>query len=92
MDLWTAASGESTRGFPPCPGQHYAAPAFGGVPARKRMLGGQVGDLRVAADYLNAARGGDFMSMEIDAAAVDPYPLIDAPWNPATGWCRAGSR
>lgn len=36
------------------------APLFGGEPALKRMLGGQVGDLKVVADYLDAMRGGEF--------------------------------
>ncbi|MFG6417213.1 antitoxin Xre-like helix-turn-helix domain-containing protein [Roseateles sp. DC23W] len=36
------------------------APLFAGEPALKRMLGGQVGDLKVVADYLDAARGGEF--------------------------------
>ncbi len=37
-----------------------SAPLFGGASALERMLGGQVGDLKVVADYLNAQRGGDF--------------------------------
>lgn len=36
------------------------APLFGGGSALERMLGGQVGDLKAVADYLNAQRGGDF--------------------------------
>lgn len=36
------------------------APLFAGRPALDRLLGGQVGDLKVVADYLNAQRGGDF--------------------------------
>lgn len=36
------------------------APLFGGRSALDRMLGGQVGDLMVVADYLDAQRGGDF--------------------------------
>ena len=36
------------------------APLFAGSSALDRMLGGQVGDLKVVADYLNAQRGGDF--------------------------------
>lgn len=36
------------------------APLFGGASALARMLGGQVGDLMVVADYLDAQRGGDF--------------------------------
>ncbi|MDC8784542.1 MbcA/ParS/Xre antitoxin family protein [Paucibacter sp. hw1] len=36
------------------------APIFGGASALKRMEGGQVGDLMVVADYLDANRGGDF--------------------------------
>jgi hypothetical protein len=36
------------------------APLFGGNTALSRMLGGQVGDLMVVADYLDAQRGGDF--------------------------------
>ena len=40
--------------------QPNTAPLFGGEPALKRMLGGQVGDLKVVADYLDAQRGGDF--------------------------------
>ncbi|TDM06388.1 MAG: DUF2384 domain-containing protein [Ideonella sp. MAG2] len=37
-----------------------AAPLFGGQTALARMLGGQVGDLLVVAQYLDAQRGGDF--------------------------------
>ena len=37
------------------------APLFGGASALDRMLGGQVGDLMVVADYLDAQRGGDFL-------------------------------
>lgn len=37
-----------------------AAPLFGGKPALARMLGGQVGDLMVVADYLDAQREGTF--------------------------------
>jgi hypothetical protein len=37
-----------------------AAPLFGGGSALQRLLGGQVGDLMVVADYLDALRGGDF--------------------------------
>jgi len=37
-----------------------AAPLFGGGSALQRLLGGQVGDLMRVADYLDAARGGDF--------------------------------
>ena len=37
-----------------------AAPLFGGGTALQRMLGGQVGDLMVVAQYLDAQRGGDF--------------------------------
>ena len=37
------------------------APLFGGVSALDRMLAGQVGDLKVVADYLDAQRGGDFL-------------------------------
>lgn len=37
-----------------------SAPLFGGKPALARMLGGQVGDLMVVADYLDAQRGGTF--------------------------------
>lgn len=40
--------------------QPNTSPLFGGEPALKRMLGGQVGDLKVVADYLDAQRGGDF--------------------------------
>ena len=36
------------------------APLFGGFSALDRMLAGQVGDLKVVADYLDAQRGGDF--------------------------------
>ena len=37
------------------------APPFGGGSALDRMLAGQVGDLKVVADYLDAQRGGDFL-------------------------------
>jgi hypothetical protein len=37
-----------------------AAPLFGGATALQRLLGGQVGDLLVVAQYLDAQRGGDF--------------------------------
>ena len=37
------------------------APLFGGFSALDRMLAGQVGDLKVVADYLDAQRGGDFL-------------------------------
>lgn len=37
-----------------------AAPLFGGSSALDRMLGGQAGDLKVVADYLDCQRGGDF--------------------------------
>ena len=37
-----------------------SAPLFGGASALDRMLGGQVGDLKAVADYLDAQRGGDF--------------------------------
>ena len=37
-----------------------AAPLFGGQTALARLLGGQVGDLMVVAQYLDAQRGGDF--------------------------------
>lgn len=37
-----------------------AAPLFGGGSALQRLLGGQVGDLMVVAQYLDAQRGGDF--------------------------------
>jgi hypothetical protein len=37
-----------------------AAPLFGGGTALQRLLGGQVGDLLVVAQYLDAQRGGDF--------------------------------
>lgn len=37
------------------------APIFGGASALDRMLAGQVGDLKVVADYLDAQRGGDFL-------------------------------
>jgi hypothetical protein len=37
-----------------------AAPLFGGGSAMQRLLGGQVGDLMVVAQYLDAQRGGDF--------------------------------
>jgi Protein of unknown function (DUF2384) len=37
------------------------APLFGGASALDRMLAGQVGDLKVVADYLDAQRGGDFL-------------------------------
>jgi hypothetical protein len=40
--------------------QPNRAPLFGGATALDRMLGGQVGDLMRVADYLDAARGGDF--------------------------------
>jgi hypothetical protein len=36
------------------------AAVFGGASALDRMLAGQVGDLKVVADYLDAQRGGDF--------------------------------
>lgn len=35
-----------------------AAPLFGGQPALQRMLGGQVADLYVVRQYLDAQRGG----------------------------------
>jgi len=35
-----------------------AAPLFGGHPALERMLGGQVADLYVVRQYLDAQRGG----------------------------------
>jgi len=35
-----------------------AAPIFGGRPALERMLGGQVADLYVVREYLDAQRGG----------------------------------
>jgi hypothetical protein len=38
-----------------------SAPLFGGASALARMLAGQVGDLKVVADYLDAQRGGDFL-------------------------------
>ena len=37
------------------------APLFGGASALDRMLAGQVGDLKVVADYLDAQWGGDFL-------------------------------
>ncbi|MDQ2780069.1 MAG: MbcA/ParS/Xre antitoxin family protein [Pseudomonadota bacterium] len=37
-----------------------SAALFGGGTALARMLGGQVGDLKVVADFLDAQRGGDF--------------------------------
>ena len=37
-----------------------AAPLFGGGTALQRLLAGQVGDLMVVAQYLDAQRGGDF--------------------------------
>ena len=37
------------------------ASLFGGASALDRMLAGQVGDLKVVADYLDAQRGGDFL-------------------------------
>jgi hypothetical protein len=37
-----------------------AAPLFGGATALDRLLAGQVGDLLVVAQYLDAQRGGDF--------------------------------
>jgi hypothetical protein len=37
------------------------APLFGGASALDRMLGGQVGDLQVVADYVDAQRGGDYL-------------------------------
>ena len=37
-----------------------SAPLFGGGTALARLLGGQVGDLKVVADFLDAQRGGDF--------------------------------
>ena len=37
-----------------------SAPLFGGGTALSRMLAGQVGDLKVVADFLDAQRGGDF--------------------------------
>lgn len=37
-----------------------SAPLFGGSSALARMLGGQIGDLKVVADFLDAQRGGDF--------------------------------
>ncbi len=37
------------------------APIFGGASALSRMLGGQVGDLKDIADYLDAQRGGDYL-------------------------------
>lgn len=40
--------------------QPNAARLFGGRSALDRMLAGQVGDLKVVADYLDAQRGGDF--------------------------------
>lgn len=40
--------------------QPNTAPLFGGSSALDRILGGQVGDLQVVADYLDAQRGGDF--------------------------------
>jgi hypothetical protein len=40
--------------------QPNSAPLFGGASALQRLLGGQVGDLMRVADYLDAARGGDF--------------------------------
>ncbi|WP_409993976.1 antitoxin Xre/MbcA/ParS toxin-binding domain-containing protein [Roseateles albus] len=39
---------------------YNTAPLFGGKPALARMLGGQVGDLMVVADYLDALRGRSF--------------------------------
>lgn len=36
------------------------APLFGGQSALARLLGGQAGDLKDVADYLDAQRGGDF--------------------------------
>lgn len=38
--------------------QPNAAPLFGGKPALERMLGGQVADLYVVRQYLDAQRGG----------------------------------
>ncbi len=35
-----------------------SAPLFGGQPALQRMLGGQVADLFVVRQYLDAQRGG----------------------------------
>ena len=40
--------------------QPNTAPLFGGASALARLLGGQVGDLLVVAQYLDAQRGGDF--------------------------------
>jgi len=40
--------------------QPNTAPLFGGASAMNRMRGGQIGDLKVVADYLDAVRGGDF--------------------------------
>jgi hypothetical protein len=40
--------------------QPNTGPLFGGQPALERMLGGQTGDLKEVADYLDAQRGGDF--------------------------------
>ena len=40
--------------------QANTAPLFGGQSALARMLGGQAGDLKDVADYLDAQRGGDF--------------------------------
>jgi Protein of unknown function (DUF2384) len=37
-----------------------ACPLFGGDSALSRLLGGQVGDLKDVADFLDAQRGGDF--------------------------------
>ena len=37
------------------------APLFGGRSALEHMLGGQVGDLKEVADYLDSQRGGDFL-------------------------------
>jgi hypothetical protein len=36
------------------------APLFGGRSALEHMLGGQLGDLKEVADYLDSQRGGDF--------------------------------
>ncbi|RYG56868.1 MAG: DUF2384 domain-containing protein [Alphaproteobacteria bacterium] len=40
--------------------ERSTAALFGGESALRRMLGGLVGDLKVVADYLDAAQSGDF--------------------------------
>lgn len=40
--------------------QPNRSPLFGGGTALARMLGGQVGDLKAVADFLDAQRGADF--------------------------------